>query len=84
MPDIGPTEIMIVAVLALVVLGPKRLPDAGRSFGRSLRGFKLAVGGGSDASKQQDAAALGPPTRLGEARPLPVDLLETSHGDGGN
>ena len=47
MPNIGPLEILIVMIIALVVLGPKRLPDFGRSVGRGLREFKGALGGGS-------------------------------------
>lgn len=43
MPSIGPMELVIVLVIALVVLGPKRLPDAGRSLGRSMREFKTAL-----------------------------------------
>jgi sec-independent protein translocase protein TatA len=39
-------ELAIVAVLALFILGPKRLPDAGRSLGRGLREFKDAITGG--------------------------------------
>ena len=42
---IGPTEIAIVLVLALMILGPKRLPDAARSIGRGMREFKDAIGG---------------------------------------
>jgi sec-independent protein translocase protein TatA len=45
MPNIGLPEILIVLVVALVVLGPKRLPDAGRSLGAGLRSFKDAVTG---------------------------------------
>lgn len=40
MPNIGPMEIAIVLIVALVILGPKRLPSAGRSLGEGLRGFK--------------------------------------------
>lgn len=40
---IGPMEIAIVAIIALLVLGPKKLPDAGRSIGRGLREFKGAL-----------------------------------------
>lgn len=45
MPSIGPTEIIVLLVVALLVLGPKRLPDAGRSMGRSLREFKDGLSG---------------------------------------
>ena len=48
MSGIGLPEILIVLVIALVVLGPKRLPDAGRSLGRGLREFKGAISGGDD------------------------------------
>lgn len=45
MPNIGPMELIIVLVIALVVLGPKKLPEVGRSVGRSLREFKAGVSG---------------------------------------
>ena len=41
--SIGPTEIVIVLVLALLVFGPGRLPQMGRSLGRGLREFKHAA-----------------------------------------
>ncbi len=43
MPSIGPMELIIVLAIALIVLGPKRLPEAGRSLGRGLREFKDAI-----------------------------------------
>jgi sec-independent protein translocase protein TatA len=48
MPNIGPMELILVAIIALVVLGPKRLPDAGRSLGRGMREFKSAISGSHD------------------------------------
>ena len=45
MPNIGPMEIVIVCVIALIVLGPKRLPDAGRSLGKGIREFKNGISG---------------------------------------
>jgi sec-independent protein translocase protein TatA len=48
MPGIGPMELIVVLVIALVVLGPKRLPDAGRSLGRGMREFKTSLTGGPD------------------------------------
>jgi sec-independent protein translocase protein TatA len=46
MPNIGIPEILIVLVIALVILGPKKLPDAGRSLGHGIRSFKDAISGG--------------------------------------
>ncbi|MEA2496856.1 MAG: sec-independent protein translocase protein TatA [Thermoleophilaceae bacterium] len=40
MPNIGPLELAIVLVVALLVLGPKRLPEVGRSLGNGIREFK--------------------------------------------
>jgi sec-independent protein translocase protein TatA len=45
MPAIGPMELIIVLAIALIVLGPKKLPDAGRSLGKGLREFKDSVSG---------------------------------------
>jgi sec-independent protein translocase protein TatA len=45
MPNIGPMELVIVLVIALVILGPKRLPQAGRSLGQGMREFKDSLTG---------------------------------------
>ncbi|MEA2248712.1 MAG: sec-independent protein translocase protein TatA, partial [Solirubrobacteraceae bacterium] len=42
MPSIGPMELIVVLAIALIVLGPKRLPEAGKSLGRGIREFKGA------------------------------------------
>ena len=43
MPNIGPMELAIVFVIALLILGPKRLPAAGRSIGEGIREFKDGI-----------------------------------------
>lgn len=43
--QVGPMEIILVLVIALIVLGPKRLPEAGRSIGKGLREFKDSLSG---------------------------------------
>jgi sec-independent protein translocase protein TatA len=50
--SIGPLEIAIVAIIAILVLGPKRLPDAGRGLGRSMREFKSGISGISGESEK--------------------------------
>ena len=45
MPTPGPLEIVIVLVIVLLIFGPKRLPDLGRSLGRGMREFKESVTG---------------------------------------
>ncbi len=43
MPNIGWPELLIVLVIALVIFGPKRLPDMGRQLGKGLREFRKAT-----------------------------------------
>jgi sec-independent protein translocase protein TatA len=45
MPNIGPMEIAIVLIIALIVFGPKRLPELGKSLGKSIQEFKGTIGG---------------------------------------
>lgn len=42
MGNLGPMEIMVIAAIALIVLGPKKLPDFGRGLGKTLREFNRA------------------------------------------
>ncbi len=48
MPNIGPMEIAIVLIIALVVFGPSRLPELGKSAGKGFREFKSSVTGGDE------------------------------------
>ena len=45
MPNLGSTELLIVAVVLLILFGAKRLPDSARSLGRSMRIFKAETKG---------------------------------------
>jgi TatA/E family protein of Tat protein translocase len=46
--NIGPLEIGIVLVLALIVFGPKKLPELGSSMGKGIRGFGKGLKGDDD------------------------------------
>jgi sec-independent protein translocase protein TatA len=43
--SVGPMELVIVLVIALVILGPKRLPEAGKAIGKGMREFKDSIAG---------------------------------------
>lgn len=61
---------VIVLVIALIVFGPKRLPELGRSMGRGLREFRSSVSGkGGDAEDEDDKREL-------EASPEPTEPVE--------
>jgi len=55
--NIGPLEIIVVLIIALVVFGPKRLPELGNSLGRGIREFKESVTGENDGD-EEDVKAL--------------------------
>jgi len=57
MPNVGPMELIIVLVIALIVLGPKKLPEVGKSLGKGLREFKDSVSGIGGDDDEKDAFA---------------------------
>lgn len=52
-----PTHLIIILVIALLVFGPRKLPELGKGLGEGLRGFKEGIKNQPDAAKQEDAAA---------------------------
>jgi sec-independent protein translocase protein TatA len=61
LPNIGPVEIIVVLVIALVVFGPRRVPELGRSLGKGIREFKDTVtADATDADPKDDSATLPP------------------------
>ncbi len=52
MPEIGVTGLIVILIVALLVFGPKRLPEMGRSLGRGMREFKDSVTGKDDEPQQ--------------------------------
>jgi len=59
MPNVGPMEIILVLIVALIVFGPKKLPDLGKSLGKGIREFKGSVSG-EDNDPQPTPVAVAP------------------------
>jgi len=65
MPSIGPTELIIVLAIVLIIFGVGRLPDIGGALGKSIREFRQASTDDANKAKPQepvkegDAAATG-------------------------
>jgi sec-independent protein translocase protein TatA len=60
MPNIGLPEILIVLVIALIVFGPKRLPEMGRSLGRGIREFKDSITGNDEDDEPREIERVRP------------------------
>jgi sec-independent protein translocase protein TatA len=71
MPNIGPWEVIVVLIIALVILGPKKLPGLGKSLGTSLREFKDSVSGKGDSQKLPEAST----------RPVAADTAARTTGE---
>ncbi len=56
--NLGPGELLLILAIALVVLGPKKLPEAGRSLGRGMREFKQSLSNMSSNDEDDDAPRL--------------------------
>ena len=68
---IGPGEIVILLVVALLVFGPKRLPEMGRSIGKGMREFKDSVSGSDNDAVAPELPADEPAQPAKPAKPEP-------------
>jgi sec-independent protein translocase protein TatA len=68
MPTPGPLELVIILVIALLILGPGKLPDVGAALGKSIREFRKASSDISDATRV-DTSPLPPNQLSNQANP---------------
>ena len=70
MPNLGVWEILLILLVVLIVFGPKRLPEMGRSLGRGMREFKDSItGNGPDDEDEDEQQAV---LTSAEAAPAPA------------
>jgi sec-independent protein translocase protein TatA len=72
-----PTHLLFVLVIALLVLGPKRLPEVGRSLGKGLRDFRSALNG--DESSRHEEALTPAPIETVQAAPVQAQPAAVTH-----
>jgi sec-independent protein translocase protein TatA len=78
MPNVGPLELAIVLIIALVIFGPKRLPDLGKSLGSGMREFKDSLSGKDDDDDEEQAqleAAASQPQPDPDAEPVKGEVV---------
>ena len=80
MPNLRPWEILIIVALILLLFGAKRLPDAARGLGRSLRIFKAETKAMHDDDAPEDTTATpsAPPQALNTAKAPAEQSTESS------
>jgi sec-independent protein translocase protein TatA len=76
MPNIGLPEILIVLVIALIVFGPKRLPELGRSLGKGINEFKDGMSGVHEDDDDKEMRELQQSKAAAEA-----EVVETAEAD---
>ncbi|HEX8958855.1 MAG TPA: twin-arginine translocase TatA/TatE family subunit [Solirubrobacterales bacterium] len=69
MPNVGPLELAIVLIIALIVFGPKRLPELGRSLGKGIREFRGSLSGEHDDEPRGEVEAPKPRDEVETPRP---------------
>jgi sec-independent protein translocase protein TatA len=75
-PNIGPLEIAIVLIIVLIIFGPKRLPELGRSMGRGIREFKSSISGDDDKDEvDKKRAELGESKVDAKAEPVEGEVV---------
>jgi sec-independent protein translocase protein TatA len=80
MPNVGPLELIVVLIIALVVFGPKRLPELGRSLGRGIREFRGSVSGEKDDDDEEDSGSERPELPQSKAQ-AQTDTVESVEGE---
>ena len=75
MPNIGPVELIVILVIALIVIGPGRLPDVGAALGKSIKEFRKASSDLADSTRVDSQPQASTPTAAPPAAPAAPNTL---------
>jgi sec-independent protein translocase protein TatA len=73
--NIGLPEILVVLVIALIIFGPKRLPELGRSLGRGIREFRSSISGHNDDEEEKPEIESGEKTGEKPGEPVQGEVV---------
>jgi len=95
MGSVGLPELIIIFTIALIVFGPRKLPELGRSLGKSIAGFKKAsnelkntldeeirLEERRSAERQEPPRSIDAPVQIGSPTPTSTPLTGTDHSIG--
>ena len=84
MPNVGPLEIAVVLIIVLIIFGPKRLPELGKSLGEGIRGFRGSLSGDDDKdsveSKQSELKAATTEQPPAAEKPVEGEVVTENKG----
>ncbi|MGH2966841.1 MAG: twin-arginine translocase TatA/TatE family subunit [Solirubrobacterales bacterium] len=66
MGNVGPLEVVVVVIIALVIFGPKRVPELGKSLGKGIREFQAGLAGHGGEEEQAHEAQASQPAGTSE------------------
>jgi sec-independent protein translocase protein TatA len=76
MPNVGPLELAVVVIFALIIFGPKRLPELGKSMGKGIREFRSSISGNDDDDDDDDDSPKIEPGEPTAAEPVEGEVVE--------
>ena len=75
MPNITLPEVLVILVIALIVFGPKRVPELGRAVGKGIREFRNAVSGDSEDEEDKEMRELHQSKAKAEAEAVEGEVV---------
>jgi sec-independent protein translocase protein TatA len=76
--NIGLPEVLVVLVIALIIFGPKRLPELGKSLGKGIREFRSSISGNDDDDDKPEIESGAKASEPVEGEPVQGEVV-TEH-----